>query len=120
MDSLSITCADALMNSGTAWGDSASSRSASVSTFSCCSGSISANACDVSSITPGMFEPPAVNHILGYLQEAEALLRVNLRQRLGAGVEEALDLAPSRIHQRRRQCYERRLVFADEREYLRS
>ena len=37
----------------------------------------------------------AMHHIFGYLQEAEALLRVYLRKRLRAGVEEALDLAPA-------------------------
>ena len=58
IESLSMTWADALMNSGTASGDSAMRASARVRTRECCSGSMRANACEVSSMTPGMLEPP--------------------------------------------------------------
>ena len=61
-----------------------------------------------------------VNQFLGYLQEPETLLLVYLRQRLRAGVEEALDLAPAGFDQRGRQRYERGLVLAYQREYLGS
>ena len=61
-----------------------------------------------------------LDEAFGDFEEAEALALVYLGQRFRAGVEEAFDFAPARIHEGRCEGDEGGLVVSDEGEDARS
>ena len=66
----------------------------------------------------GNIGPSALHQAFCDLEKTESLILINLREGLGAGFKETLDLAPTGINQGCGKANKRGLVIAYQREYL--